>query len=187
MFRQEARVWRYAATAQAGENFEKQHPTPTSGDAVWWWDCYEYRPSAASRLMFAVDLPTAILIGTSAYECAQGAVRPIMNKLRYHMRVKSRIILIECLLVLGILVQWWLVGRWLDRVCRGSWPTRRWIMPIAITTTCGILMIPAVFMGGRVAELVEICAEMIALLAWVVLLVMFTVVGATRVLRTIRH
>jgi hypothetical protein len=139
----------------------------------------------ASRLILTADLQVALLIGSSADECAANAYRPILKRLKYYVRVKIRVIVVDCLLVLGILVQWWLVGSWLDRVPRQVRPLRRWIIPIAVITAGALVMAPTAFGQRGVAELVNISSGKIALLAWIVLIVMFIIVGSARVIRRI--
>ena len=50
------------------------------------------------------------------------------------MRLKTRIVLLDCLLVLGIAGQWWLLGRWLDHLRDRHKSSRRWIIPVATIT-----------------------------------------------------
>jgi len=185
MFHHEYQGWRFIPQAQAAEDFDKEHPGPVRAGMPW-DPCYEYRMPSDSRVIFAADFPAALLIGSSADGCALGAIRLIPNRLKYYGRVKSRVILIDCLLALGIFVQWWLVGSWLDQRYKQSKPTRRWVMPIAIITVGAIAMAPTAFGQRGVVELVNIFAGMIALLAWIILIIMFIVAGTAWVIRKIR-
>jgi len=101
--------------------------------------------------------------------------------------VKTWVIALETLIVLGILVQWWLVGGWLDQRFTQSKPTLRWIAPIAVITVGAIVMASTAFGQGEIVELVNYFAGMIALLAWIVLIVMFAVAGTAWVVRRTRH
>jgi hypothetical protein len=114
MVHQQSTGWRYISVEQAGEDFDKTHSALESNEMPW-SPFYEYRLPSAGRLILAADFPVALLIGSSADECALGATRLIPNALKYYVRVKTRVILIDCLLVLGVFVQWWLVGRRVDR------------------------------------------------------------------------
>ncbi|MGO9777845.1 MAG: hypothetical protein ACLPM3_14780 [Terracidiphilus sp.] len=101
--------------------------------------------------------------------------------------MKTWVIALETLIVLGIIVQWWLVGGWLDQRYTQSKPTRRWIIPIAAITVGAIVMASTAFGQRGVAEPVNIFAALITLLAWIVLIVMFAVVGTAWVIRRMRH
>jgi len=186
MFHEESTVWQYAPRAQEFEDFEAKHPA-TEGGGVPFEPCYEYRFSSATRTIVAANLPTALLVGASADGCASPTARLIPNRLKYQLGVKTWVIALETLIVLGILVQWWLVGGWLDQRFTQSKPTLRWIAPIAVITVGAIVMASTAFGQGEIVELVNYFAGMIALLAWIVLIVMFAVAGTAWVVRRTRH
>lgn len=183
---QQSGAWRFIPQTQAAEDFDKAHPNPVAS-GVPWDPCYEYRLPSGSRLILAADFPVALLVGSPADECALSAISLIPNGLKYYVRVKTRVILTDCLLVLGIFMQWCWVGGWLDQRYKQSKPTRRWIIPVALITVGAIVMAPTAFGQGGVAEFVNIFAGMITLLAWIVLIVMFSVVGLAWVIRRIRQ
>jgi hypothetical protein len=185
MIHQQSEGWRYIPIEQAVEDIDRERPEPAR-DAMLWNPCYEYRLPSAGRLVLTADFPVALLIGSSADDCALGAIRLIPNRLKYHVRVKTRVIFIDCLLALGIFVQWWLLGGWLDRLYKRSKPTRRWVVPIAIITLGAMVMAPTAFGQQGLAELVNILTGMITLLAWIVLIVMFVVVGAVGAITRMR-
>jgi hypothetical protein len=182
----QSRGWRFIQQTQAAEDFDKAHPEPV-GSRLLWDLCYEYRLPSDGRLILAADLPVALLVGSSVDECALSAIRLVPDRLKYYVRVKTRVILTDCLLVLGIVVQWWLVGGWLDQRYKQSKPIRWWIIPITVITAGAIVMAPTAFGHGGVIELVNIWAGMITLLAWIVLIVMFAIAGAAWVIRRIRQ
>src|ERR1039457_4914021 len=101
---QQSGGWRFIPQAQAAEDFDKAHPEPVAA-GIPRAPCYEYRLPSDGRLILAADFPVALLVGSSADECALGAIRLIPNGLKYYVRVKTRVILTDCLLVLGIFVQ----------------------------------------------------------------------------------
>ena len=181
-------MWRYIPTAQATEdweqNWEKDHPGESEGMATR--PCYEYRFSNAARLIFAADLPTAILMG-SPQGCPESALGLALTGVKPRVRVRTGAILLANFIVLGILAQWWLIGRWLDYLRTQSKPRRRWIIPIAVITVGAMVMVPTAFGQQGAAEFVNILSGMIVLLAWIVLIVMFVVVGTASVIKRIRH
>ncbi len=102
------------------------------------------------------------------------------------MRLKTRIVLLDCLLIIGIAGQWWLVGLWLDRLREHRKHTMRWIIPVATITTFGIIVAAAAFGNPRRFELSAIIVSLIAFLAWVTLLLMFAIAAVQSVLRLSR-
>jgi len=70
------------------------------------------------------------------------------------MRLKTRIVLLDSLLVLGIVGQWWLVGLWIDYLRERRRSTRRWIIPAVAITASGIAGNAVVFGNWRSLELV---------------------------------
>ncbi len=186
LFHQESQVRGHTPLVQRFEDLEKEYPTsPSEGMPIE--PCFEYRPSSATRTILAADLPVAILVGASGEYCDWGAIRLIPNRLLHRLQVKTRVILVECLIVLGIFAQWWLVGFWIDQRRRQSRPMRRWIIPVAIITAGGIAMAPTAFGQQGVVEYVNIYSAMITFLAWIVLLLMFAATGARWVIGRIRQ
>ncbi len=102
------------------------------------------------------------------------------------MRLKTRIVLLDCLLILGIAGQWWLVGRWLDRQREHREHTMRWIIPVGTITIFGIIVAAAALGSLRGLEFGAIIVSLIAFLAWVTLLLMFAVAAVQSVLRLSR-
>jgi hypothetical protein len=91
------------------------------------------------------------------------------------MHVQPRIVLLDSLLLLGIAGQWWLIGRWIDSLRVRRKQTKRWIVPIAAITISGIIVAAVAFGGSRPWEPVAMILSLIALLAWLALLLMFSV------------
>ncbi len=183
---QQSRDWRFIPQMQAAEDFDKSH-AKTLAAGMPWDPCYEYRLPSDGRVLISADFPVALLVGLPADECALSALSLIPNGLKYSLHVKSRVFLVDCLLALGIFVQWWLVGAWLDQRFTQSKPARRWIIPIAVITVGAIVTALTAFGQRGAAEIVNYCAGMITLLAWMVLIIMFAAVGTGCVIRGIRR
>jgi hypothetical protein len=176
MFRRAQMLRHRIPAVQRAEDYEKDH-APSEALDVYYWPCYEYRMSTADRVMFAAEFPAATLVGFDQ-ECLPGAVRSAFYVLmKYRVRVTTRIVLIDFLFLAGVFAQWLLVGRWLDLLNKRSTMTRWWIIPVAVISGGGIIMIPGFFHGGGPIELVNIFAGMTALLAWLALLATFAIVG----------
>ena len=182
---QQSRDWRFIPQIQAAEDFDKAQATPAAG--MPWDPCYEYRLPSDGRVLISADFPVALLVGLPADECALSALSLIPNGLKYYIRLKTRVLFVDGLLALGIFVQWWLVGAWLDQRFTQSKPARRWIIPIAVITVGAIVTALTAFGQQGVAEVVNYFAGMITLLAWIVLIIMFAAVGTGCVIRGIRR
>jgi hypothetical protein len=89
------------------------------------------------------------------------------------VRVKTRIVLLDFLLVLGIAGQWWLVGRWIDRQRERGKPARSWIVLAVTIAISGIAMAVATFVRNGPLEFVTAILSLIALIAWLALSLMF--------------
>ncbi len=181
IYHEEALYWRFIPRIQIEEDFEKTAPRPIfqSGPMIAWNPCYEYRPSTADRLIFAVEIPAGMLISPhGASGCNPTLLRPILQKLKNWMRLRPRIVLLDSLLLLGIAGQWWVVGHWIDRLRERRKHTKRWIVPVVTITICGIVMAAASFGKSRPWEFVAIVLPLMALLAWLALLLMFSVTAA---------
>jgi hypothetical protein len=180
IYYEESLIWRQIPRIQAAEDFEKAAPPPIShsGPVIGWDPCYEYRASNADRLILLVEFPAGMLIPPhGACACNPTLLRPMLQELKRWVRLKTRIVLLDCLLTLGIVGQWWLVGRWIDRRREQHGPVKRWIIPVAVITTSGIIVALAYESRGSL-EVVAIILSLIAILAWLSLLLMAGVVAA---------
>jgi len=178
IFYEETLIWRQIPRIQATEDFERTGPPPIfhSGPMIAWNPCYEYRASTADRFIFFVEFPAGMLIAPhGASACNPTLLQTILLKLERWMRLKTRIVLLDCLLILGIAGQWWLVERWIDRLREWRKHARRWIVPVATIATSGIVVAAAAFGSSRPWELVAAILSLTALLAWLTLLLMFAV------------
>jgi hypothetical protein len=177
LFREEATAWRYIPIAQAEEEFaNREQPSDPKGTV--WSPCYEYRMPSDSRVIVAADLPAALLVGTSASECSLGAIRPLLYAMKPHVSVRTRVAFFECAIIFGILSLWYLIGLFLDRRRQQLRPLRRWIIPVVMITVAGVVAAAAALLRTTVAELVNTCSALVALLGWTALVVMFIVTGA---------
>lgn len=175
---EEASCWRHIPRIEVEEDFERTAPPPInqSVPVIGWDPCSEYRGSNADRFILLVEFPSGMLIpphGASA--CNPTLLQPILQKLKRWMRLKTRIVLLDSLLILGIAGQWWLVGRWIDRLRERGERARRWIIPVATITASGIVVAASAFGSGRSWDFASMILSLIALLGWVALLLIFAI------------
>jgi hypothetical protein len=186
----EALIWRQIPRIQAQEDFERVAPPLAvhSGPIIEWRPCYEYRDSHADRFLFAVEFPAGILIPPhGASGCNPTLLQSIWQKVKNWMRVKLRVVLLDCFLIFGIAGQWWMVGHWLERLCKQRKGLMRWIIPVVVNTISGIVVAAETLGDWRSVELGAIMISMVALLAWLALLLMFAVAAVRWAIRTIRQ
>lgn len=170
----EAKVWQYAPIAQQVQDYGRMHPVDAAGFVAE--PCYEYRFSNASRVILVANLPTVFLIG-SPDGCPRSALERVLEGAKFGFSVKSMIVLRGSLIVLGVIAQWWLVGRWLDYRRRQLNRLRRWVVPVAIITVAAAVMVPTALLSGEIADVVNGVSGMLALLSWIVLVGMFVASG----------
>jgi hypothetical protein len=169
----EAAVWKYMPIAQQEQDFERLHPDAPGLPVE---PCYEYRASNASRIVIAVNLPSAFLIGTPD-GCPRSALLRASERAKLDVTAKNKTVLFGTLIVFGIVGQWWLVGRWIDQRRSLLKPMWRWIVPVVMITAAGVVMVPTAFLSGEVAEFISVISGMFALLAWIFLIIMFLAYG----------
>jgi hypothetical protein len=176
IYHEEASFWRYVPRIQVEEDFQKiaPPPIPHAGPMIEWIPCYEYRPSTADKFIALVEFPAGMLIAPhGASGCNPALLQPLLEKLKHWMRLKTRIVLLDCLLIIGIAGQWWLFGRWIDRLRERRKPAMRWIVPVATIAISGSVVAAAGFGSSRSWDSAATILLMIAFLAWVLLLLMF--------------
>ena len=183
VYYEEALTWRYMQRLQIEEDFEKTNPEPVihAGPQVEWSPCYEYRPSIADEVIALVEFPAGMLIaphGSSGNFCNPAILRPILLKLRNWMRLKTRVVILDCVLVLGIVGQWWLIGLWLNHLREWHRSSKHWVIPVAAITISGISGAAVAFGNWRPLQIGAAILSLIAFLAWVILLLMFAVTAA---------
>jgi hypothetical protein len=93
----------------------------------------------------------------------------------------ARIVLLDCVLLLAIWAQWWLVSRWLDRLQRQGQQIGVWAFPVAVITVGGIVMAVLSRSSGT-WELIAMLSGLLVFFAWLALLLMFAVT-AVRAIR----
>jgi drug/metabolite transporter (DMT)-like permease len=157
------------------EDYDKAHPPdPNISESQVGWDAdYEYRPPTAVKAIYTVEFPAALLAGWGGHLPGHDLYSQSNANWRRLFRsfasVRTRILILDSILIVAIYAQWWLVGRRLDHL-RLAERRMRWIqVPALVITSAGVLM-ALLSRGTRVWELIAILAAFLALLAWVVLI-----------------
>jgi hypothetical protein len=194
IYHEEALFWRYVPRIQLEEDFEKTAPPPISHarPMIEWIPCYEYRPSIADKFIALVEFPAGILFPPhGATGCNPTLLRPLLANLKNWMRLKTGIVLLDCLLIIGIAGQWWLLGGWIDRLRERRNPAIRRVVLVRIVlvasiTISGSVAAAASFGSSRPWDLAANTILMITNLAWVLLLFVFAVTAVRWALRLSR-
>jgi hypothetical protein len=189
IYYQQAKTWEYIPHIQAVQDTEKESWIPSGEEQFAWSPCYEYRPSIANKFVYTVEFPAGVLIGLDPTHngCDPGALALVLRRHMHHVRLKTAIVILNCLLAVGICAQWSLVGLWIDRLRRSLKPARRWTITVGVITVAGVSMAQAGFGTTGWRELVAMISGFLALLAWIVLLAMFAITAITSTLQKIRR
>ena len=131
----------------------------------------EYRPPAAVKAVYGVELPAAALIGwfwhpPTAHSA--GLLQPLLHKLALGMSPTSKILVLDSLLILAIFGQWWVVGSWLDHRVRRNKSAR--LRRLALTITFAGLVSMILCQATGWLEILANLAALTAALAWLGLL-----------------
>jgi hypothetical protein len=102
------------------------------------------------------------------------------------MRLKTRIVLLDSLLLLGIAGQWWLVGWRIDRLRDRRKQARPWIFLAGTITISGIAMALTTLVRTGPLEFLTAILSLIALLAWLALVFIFAASAGQWALRLSR-
>lgn len=114
IIRDDFRVWSFLPRMQAAKDFERVHP-PSAEELSFAEDvAYEYRPSIETRAIVFVNPIPALIAGYEhrLYPSEKALSEPFFPD---RLRLKTRMVLFESLLLSLVALQWFLLGRWLDR------------------------------------------------------------------------
>ena len=160
------------------DDYNKAHPpSPQANRSIGWDPYYEYRPSTAVKAIYTVEFPAASLAGWCGHVPGHDVYpQSSANWRRLFQRfvsVRTRILILDSLLIVAICAQWWLIGRRMDRL-RMAGKRIAWIqVPALVITSAGVLM-ALLSRGTHVWELIAIIAALLAWLGWLVIILKAT-------------
>jgi len=145
-------------------------------------------PGPRMRAFHSLNLPMSILIGWYSHPLsiqANSILGPFLLRSCRHLSVRQRVVALDAILLIGVFLQWYFVGLWLE--CRVPFVR----MLRAVTTSMAILgivmtmvAVPSAFAAiGAIDDLLSL----VVILGWLLLLVIGTlsaVFAVTRMLRT---
>ena len=178
-----AQLWPYLPRFQASEDFQRTHPPvpeskKSADDVDWDWELSEYRLSVQAIALLTIDPGPAILAGFNfPFRSTQWSstkipvLAAISHPLTDHLRLKTRIIVLDGLLLFLVGLQWFLIGRWVDR--RASLIKRTSLIRVPPLQISGLALLAQLCMLvhevalSSTSELIARLCLTAALLVWV--------------------
>ena len=140
-----------------------------------------------------VNLPVSLTIGWYAHPFDtfhDSLLGPYLLQATGVLRVRSRIILIDCLTLTGVALQWWLIGMWtsarvpLHRILRGLVIAMVAIAVVnATVTTLQLVSEPVRKLGSAVVDV----PYLLALLCWLLLAIVGVLSTTSKVISDVRR
>ena len=148
----------------------------------------DYWPDAAIRTFHTLNLPTSVLWGWYSHPLSiqtNSILGPSLLRLTQRLSVKSRVAILDVVLLFAVSLQWWLVGLWLEHAV----PFVRVLRDVtAAMMLLGIVMTLLAF-SRAVAEIAAIqiavgVLSLMLILAWILLAVIGTLSAVLKTART---
>jgi hypothetical protein len=174
---EEAKGWKYLPVQQRIEDYDKAHPQKpklrTDAEPQVEWDpYYEYCPSLTVTSIYTVEFPAAFLFRWCGHPPAAFFMSPSKEtwcRLFGFLRVRTRLVILDLLLLLGIYLQWWLVGLRLDALLSQG-KRIALIKTLALVITLAGSLAALLSHGPAILDLIAVFACFLALLGWMVLI-----------------
>jgi len=131
----------------------------------------DYWLNSRERTVDTLNLPALILVGWYSHPLgvhSSSVLGPVLLRLTAKASVKARVVVLDATLLAAIGLQWWLIGRWIERSGRLA----RVAKAIAVTlTVLGIIMVVAAVAtsltaGGQFKLIVD-AISLIVYFGWV--------------------
>ena len=150
----------------------------------------DHWPDARIRTFHALNLPMSVLLGWYSHPLSiqtNSILGPSMLRVSQRLAVKSRVAILDAVLLFAVCLQWWLVGLWLEHPVPFVCVLR---VVAAAMTVLGIVM-TLLAVPTAVAEIEAIhitvgALSLVLLLAWVFLTLTGTLSAVLKTARTVR-
>jgi hypothetical protein len=150
----------------------------------------DYWPDAGIRTFHALNLPTSVLLGWYSHPLSiqtNSIVGPSLLRGCQRLSVKSRVVMLDAVLLFGVCLQWWLVGLWLEHPA----PFVRVLRIVAVAMTVLGIVMTLLSIPRSVGEIAAIyitvgVLSLILILAWLFLTVIGTLSVVLKSARTLR-
>jgi hypothetical protein len=188
---EELRDWHQYERWQSEENRSQRAFSPVLTKEERRAMSVDYRPNIRMRAFHALNLPMSILLGWYSHPLSiqtNSILGPSLLRSCQRLSVKSRVAILDAVLLFGVSLQWSLAGLWLDRPV----PLVRLLRIIAAGMTVLGIAVTSAAVPRPIAEIaairntVEVLSLVIAF-GWVLLFVTGTVSVALTSRRALRR
>jgi len=150
----------------------------------------DYWPDARTRTFHTLNLPVSVLLGWYSHPFlieTNSILGPSLLRFSQRLSVKSRVAILDAVLLFAVCLQWWLVGLWLEHHV----PFVRVLRAVAAAMTVLGIVMTLLAAPRAVAEIAAIgvtvwVLSLILILAWVFLTVIGTLSAILKTARTVR-
>jgi len=150
----------------------------------------DYWPDARIRTFHALNLPMSVLLGWYSHPSSiqtNSILGPSLLRACQRLSVKSRVAMLDAVLLFGVCLQWWVVGLWLEHPA----PFVRVLRIVVVTMTVLGLVMTLLSVPTSVGEIAAIyitigALSLLLILAWVFLAVIGTLSVVLKSARTLR-
>src|SRR6266480_1973916 len=131
---EELHDWHQYEQWQFEENRLQKPFSPVLGKDVQEAISVDHWLNNREKTLHTLNIPVSLLLGWYSHPMsiyANSVFGPLLLRLCHHTSVKSRVVILDVILLVGICVQWWLVGLWLQRPV----PIARMLRAVAASMT----------------------------------------------------
>ncbi len=131
---EELHDWHQYEQWQFEENRLQKPFSPVLGKDVQEAISVDHWLNNREKTLHTLNIPVSLLLGWYSHPMsiyANSVFGPLLLRLCHHTSVKSRVVILDVILLVGICFQWWLVGLWLQRPA----PIARMLRAVAASMT----------------------------------------------------
>ena len=150
----------------------------------------DYWPDSRIRTFHTLNLPMSVLLGWYSHPLSiqtNSILGPSLLRVSKRLSVKSRVTILDAVLLFAVCLQWWLVGLWLEH----PFPFVRVLRGVAVAMTVLGTVMTLLAVPRAVAEIAAIhitvgVFSLVLILAWGFLAVIGTLSAVLKTARSVR-
>jgi hypothetical protein len=187
---EELRDWHHYEYWQLEQQRSQKAFSPVLSKEVQQAMSVDYWPDARIKTFYALNLPMSVLLGWYSHPLsiqANSILGPSLLRVSQRLSVKSRVAILDAVLLFAVCLQWWLIGLWLEhpvpfvRVLR--------VFAAAMTVLGIVMTLLAVPRAAAETTAISITVGVLSImliLGWVFLTVIGTLSAVLKTARTVR-
>jgi len=187
---EESRDWEQYEHWQLEEQRSQKAFSPVLSKEAQQAMSVDYWPDARIRTFHTLNLPMSVLLGWYSHPLSiqtNSILGPSLLRACQRLSVKSRVEMLDAVLLFGVCLQWWVVGLWLQHPA----PFVRVLRVVVVTMTVLGLVMTLLSVPTSVGEIAAIyitigALSLLLILAWVFLAVIGTLSVILESARTLR-